>query len=405
MTRTQMTHTIRTYLSSIGLALLAIVLISCQSKAADRALAKTEPAQFTLEIAFPNLRFEKPVDLQTPRDGSNRLFVVEQDGRIFAFANDPETSNKNLFLDITHKVRTNHGEEGLLGLAFHPNFAENGYFFLDYTASNPRRTVIARYQVKADNSAQANPASETVILEIEQPYGNHNGGQIAFGPDGYLYIAMGDGGSAGDPQGHGQNLKTLLGAILRIDVDQTETGQNYAVPTDNPFYDATAKRRLEIYAYGLRNPWRFSFDPETGWLWTGDVGQNHIEEVDIVEKGKNYGWNIMEGTTCYRAFDDCDQSGLELPIIEYNHDVGKSITGGYVYRGKRVPALVGRYVYADYMTGRVWALAYNEQQQAESLQELQTDFYISSFGVDAANELYLCNHMDGRIYGVYAESQ
>ena len=238
-----------------------------------------------------------------------------------------------------------------------------------------------------------------MILEVPQPYGNHNGGQLAFGPDGFLYIALGDGGSGGDPHHHGQDRTTLLGSILRIDIDRTQGGKNYAVPHDNPFAGNTEGFREEIFAYGLRNPWRFSFDPQTKRLWAGDVGQDRpIEEIDIIEKGKNYGWNIMEGTLCYNPPSGCKTEGLEKPVWEYTRDDGRSITGGFVYRGKKVPALFGKYIYADFVSGRIWALEYNGKNPAtNALIFHNPNLYISSFGTDRQNELYFCS-FDGRIY-------
>mgnify|MGYP001262301701 CR=1 FL=1 len=257
-------------------------------------LAPLVYAQYELEIAFPNLTFARPVDLQHAGDGSDRIFIVEQAGVIRVFANTSSVATADTFLNIQNRVNDSGNEEGLLGLAFHPNFATNGYFYVNYTASNPRRTVVARYRVSANpNRADAN--SEFVLLTVNQPYENHNGGQLAFGPDGYLYIGMGDGGSGGDPQNNGQDRRGLLGDMLRIDVDNPAGGLNYGIPPDNPFVGNTSGYREEIYAYGFRNPWRFSFDFVTGWLWVGDVGQGSREEVDIVEKGLNYGWRIMEG--------------------------------------------------------------------------------------------------------------
>lgn len=352
-------------------------------------------AQFDLEVAFPRLQFDRPVDLQHAGDGTDRLFVLEQHrGIIRVFTNDPATTTSTVFLDIS--VGTSN-EEGLLGLAFHPDFADNGYFYIYYSATGPRRSVVARYQVDPNDPNRANPDSEQVVLEVAQPYGNHNGGQIAFGPDGYLYIALGDGGSAGDPQGNGQNPRTLLGSILRIDVDRSAGGLNYGIPADNPFAGNTMGYREEIYAYGLRNPWRFSFDPETGMMWSGDVGQNAYEEVDIIQSGGNYGWNTMEGLHCFSPSSGCDQSGLILPVWEYPHSQGRSITGGYVYRGPTVPELTGRYIYGDFTSGRIWALAYDGDQAVENVELLDTGFGIASFGTDPNNELYICA-FDGRIY-------
>ena len=260
--------------------------------------------------AFPNLAFAKPVDLQNAGDGTNRLFIVEQEGTIRVIQNNPSTTLSRLFLDITDRVHYINGSElGLLGLAFHPGYESTGYFYACYTADVPLRSVISRFTVSADPDS-ARRESEEVLLEILQPYTNHNGGQIAFGPDGYLYIGLGDGGSSGDPENNGQTLSTLLGKILRIDVDSPAPELPYGIPADNPFAQNAFGYREEIFAYGFRNPWRFSFDPVTGRLWCGDVGQSSREEINIVEAGGNYGWNIMEGTACFPSATECSSTGL-----------------------------------------------------------------------------------------------
>jgi glucose/arabinose dehydrogenase len=352
--------------------------------------------QVTLEPVFPNLQFTRPVDLQTAPGIEGRFFVVEQQGLIYSIENNSETDIKQLFLDIRDRVNDSGNEQGLLGLAFHPDYQDNGTFFVDYTASNPNRTVIARYKVSTVNPDSANKSSESIILEVDQPFSNHNGGQIIFGPDHYLYITLGDGGSGGDPEGNGQNLETLLGSILRIDVDQKQTDFNYAIPQDNPFVLNLRGFREEIYAYGLRNPWRISFDPVTQQLWAADVGQDLYEEIDIIEKGNNYGWNTLEGVHCYNAAS-CDTAGLTMPVWEYSHSLGQSITGGFVYRGSQVPELTGKYIYADYVSGRIWALEYQAGADPVNTLLMDTDLSISSFGVDPNNELYLCA-FDGKIY-------
>ena len=289
--------------------------------------------------AFPNLSFEFPVDIQSPKDGTNRIFVLSQPGVIYVFDNNSDTKEKKIFLDIRGKVLYG-GEMGLLGLAFHPNYKENGFFYLDYTTDNPRRTVISRFQVSKTDPAVADPLSEEILLEVGQPYENHNGGQISFGPDGYLYISLGDGGSGGDPLNAGQDLKNLLGKLLRIDVNSNSDEKNYSIPIDNPFKGNSKGYKEEIYAYGLRNVWRFSFDMNNR-LWAADVGQNKWEEINLIEKGKNYGWRIMEAKHCYNPETNCDTSGLVLPVWEYGHNDmgGFSITGGFVYNGKSAPGL------------------------------------------------------------------
>jgi glucose/arabinose dehydrogenase len=357
-------------------------------------------AQLQVEPAFPSLSFTRPVELQHAGDGTNRLFVVEQAGVIKVFENAMSTTSSSVFLNITDRVNDSGNEEGLLGLAFHPNYETNGYFYVDYTASNPRRTVISRFSVSAANPDSALKNSEFIIIEIPinlPNNNNHNGGKIAFGADGFLYIGPGDGGSGGDPMGNGQNLQSLLGKVLRIDVDNPSAGKNYGIPNDNPFAGNTAGNKEEIYAYGLRNPWRFSFDPVTNQLWLGDVGQGRREEVDIIENGKNYGWNRMEGNLCYPSGTPCDIPGLVKPIWDYPRSEGQSITGGYVYRGANVPELVGAYVYADYVSGRIWSLRYDGVNPPQNSLIIDTSRNIASFGVDQNNELYICA-FDGKIY-------
>lgn len=344
--------------------------------------------------AYPNLRFTRPVDFQSPNDGTDRVFVAEQEGKISFFENDETVSETTEFLDISSKVDDNHNEEGLLGLAFHPNFRENGYFYVNYTASSSE-TLISRFTISSSDPNKADPGSELVLLRFDQPYGNHNGGQVAFGPDGYLYISTGDGGSGGDPKGNGQNLNTLLGAILRIDVDQTSGSKNYGIPADNPFVNRSMAQP-EIYAYGLRNPWRISFDKESGRLWAADVGQNAYEEVDIIEVGKNYGWNDMEGLHTYQSGEN--SSEYTAPVLEISQDTGdKSITGGYVYRGTAAPSLTGQYIFADYVSGRIYALSENSDGTFSNQTLMDTRLNIASFGLDQQNELYICA-FDGKIY-------
>ena len=360
----------------------------------------TTPAPLTelaVEPAFPALSLSRMVGMTYPPDGSDRLYVVLQPGRIVFFPNDREVDSAELFLDIRGRVNDRGEEEGLLGLAFDPQYADNGHLYVYYSASSPRRSVVSRFSVSADG--RADPGSERVLLEVAQPFANHNGGQIAFGPDGYLYIALGDGGSRGDPQGNGQDLGTLLGSILRIDVSALDSTGSYAVPADNPFVGHSGARP-EIWAYGLRNPWRFSFDRATGDLWTADVGQNRFEEVDIIRPGLNYGWNVMEGEECF-ARSDCDRTGLEIPVAEYGREDGCSVTGGYVFRGSSLPSLYGAYVYGDYCSGRIWALRHDGDEVTEHMQIVDSGLRIPSFAEDAAGELYVLS-FDGTIYRLVA---
>ncbi len=346
---------------------------------------------YEIQNAFPDLTFNRPVGIYDPEDGSNRLFVVEQDGRIIVFENHENTSNYQVFLDLKDRILYG-GERGLLGLTFHPNYTLNGYFFIYYSETGTGDSILSRIKVNSSDPNIANKSSEIILVKISQPYSNHNGGQISFGPDGYLYIALGDGGGNGDPASNGQNRKTLLGSILRIDVDSAFP---YAIPTDNPFYNNSEGWVEEIFAFGFRNPWRFSFDGNTGSLWAADVGQSSWEEIDVVEKGKNYGWNTMEGTHDFNLGTNVSQ--LVDPLYEYSHSLGNSITGGYVYRGSILTDLIGKYIYADYVSGRIWALEYSEGNVVNNTELIDTDLQIPSFGVDAHNELYICA-FDGNVY-------
>jgi len=357
----------------------------------------TDYAQYNFEVAFPNLTFSSALDLQNAGDGTNRLFAVERSGIIKVFPNQSSVSATKTFLNITDRV-TSGGETGLLGLAFHPNYETNGYFYVNYTAPSPLRSVISRFKVSTTNPDSADKNSELILLTYNQPYSNHNGGCVAFGPDGNLYIAAGDGGSGGDPQNNAQNITNLLGKIIRINVNNPQPPLNYGIPVDNPFVDSTnVNIRKEIYAWGLRNTWRFSFDPVTGWLWAGDVGQGDWEEVDIIQNGKNYGWRCYEGNHPYNL-SGCN-GNYETPVWEYPHSSigGYSITGGYVYRGQNVPELQGKYIYGDYVSTRVWALEYDGITPTVNTQITQAPGSITSFGIDENNELYLVS-FNGKIY-------
>ena len=364
-----------------------ILFLSCSEKSLP---------QYTLQEAFPNLTFSGPLVLQNAGDGTDRIFVVEQSGKIYVFENNTGVTVKKKFLDITDSVSSG-GEMGLLGLAFHPNYENNGYFYVNYTKSSPyRRTLIVRFQVSNANPDSADRSSSKILMEIAQPFSNHNGGQLAFGPDGYLYIALGDGGSGGDPQGNAQNKSSLLGKLLRIDVDQTQGSINYAIPLNNPFKNNTQGFKEEIYAYGLRNPWRFSFDSPTGRLWCADVGQNAWEEIDLIVKGGNYGWRCYEGNHNY-DLSGCTDTNYIFPVWEYSHSDGVSITGGYVYRGPNLPDLYGKYIYGDFGTRKIWALTYDGINPPTNKLLLTSSVSIASFGVDINNELYVVGY-NGIIY-------
>jgi glucose/arabinose dehydrogenase len=347
----------------------------------EQAKSMPDVAQYFWNTLITGL--EAPVFLTVPDDGSSRFFIVEQAGRILIYQNGQ--LNNQAFLDISQEVSLA-SERGLLGLAFHPNYAQNGYFYVNYTDRNGN-TVIARFQVSVQNPDRAVPQSEMHLLEVSQPFANHNGGMVAFGPDGYLYLGLGDGGSAGDPQNNAQSLDTLLGKILRIDVDSSEP---YAIATDNPFVNGQGQP--EIWAYGLRNPWRFSFDTATGDLYIGDVGQNQWEEIDYLPAGSpggaNFGWNYMEGNHPYRD-NQPENLDLTAPVAEYNHSQGCSVTGGYVYRGANLPAWNGVYLFGDYCSGSIWGLIRLAQGSWEQQILFETGARISSFAQDLQGEIYL----------------
>jgi glucose/arabinose dehydrogenase len=371
-----------------------------------------------LEPAFPGMKWEgwepvdddgrpvpfRPIVLTHAGDGSGRTFVATQQGVVHVFdAASYAAAGSKVYLDLQDRVVYNdrENEEGLLGLAFHPQYQENGQVFIYYTTkSEPHTSVISRFTVSGDDPNRADPGSEVEILRIPQPFWNHNGGTIAFGPDGHLYVGLGDGGAANDPDANGQNLATLLGDILRIDVDHPADGKGYGIPADNPFVGRDGACP-EIYAYGLRNVWRMAFDRETGDLWAADVGQNLWEEINIIKSGGNYGWDLREGSYAFGANPN-EPADVVDPVWEYDHLVGKSITGGTVYRGNEVPELVGKYVYADYVTGKVWALDYDA-----AAGELRGNYAIPSdplaaitFGEDEAGELYLAI-VEGQGQGIY----
>jgi glucose/arabinose dehydrogenase len=340
---------------------------------------------------------KSPVFLTYAPDQSGRLFVVEKRGTIAILRDGARDATP--FLDIADMITASGSEQGLLGLAFHPDYAKNGRFFVYYTASNGDNTL-ARYQVSS-NPDVADPASGVVLFAVEDPAPNHNGGMLAFGPDGFLYAGLGDGGSGGDPWGNGQNRSALLGKLLRLDVGGDEP---YTIPADNPWAKGTDQARPEIWAYGLRNPWRFSFDRATGDLYIGDVGQNAYEEIDFQPAGsaggQNYGWNTREAAHCFRA-TECSAADMIDPIGEYAHDEGCSVTGGYVYRGAASPSLQGQYIFGDYCSGRIWSLSRDAAGKWQQRKLLDSGLSISSFAEDAAGELYVID-LGGTLYRVTA---
>lgn len=363
----------------------------------NSAVVEKTSGPFTTTLIAKGL--ESPTGIVAmPIPGDDRLFVTERPGFI-------TTINKNggeepkPFMDITGKVKDNNSEMGLLGLAFHPEFAENGSFFVNYTDKEDN-TIIARYQV--DAQGQADPLTEKILLKIKQPYENHNGGAVVFGPDGFLYVAMGDGGSGGDPQNRAQNKNELLGKILRLDVD---SGDPYANPASNPFVNQTGVKP-EIWAWGLRNPWRISFDKQTGDLYIADVGQNKLEEVNVQKGGskggENYGWRCYEGSQTFNTSGNCsgDISQFVMPAFEYAHKNERcSIAGGYVYRGANTD-YAGKYIFGDTCSGEIFAAAQGNDGKWSQEVIIKTTYYISSFGEDKDGELYVADLNSGSIYAL-----
>ena len=382
------------------------------------------PLPLKAVVAFPGLKWTgwepineagkaaplRPIVLTHAGDGSNRVFVATQRGVIHVFPNDPKATKTQIFLDIRERVYYNddENEQGFLGLAFHPKYKDNGEFFAFYTLKTDKTTnVLSRFRVRRDDSNRADPASEEQLFRLKRPFWNHDGGTICFGPDGYLYVALGDGGAANDPHNNGQNLKTLLGKILRLDVDQKTKSKNYSIPRDNPFV-GRPDAQPEIWAYGLRNVWRMAFDRETGALWAADVGQNLYEEIDLIVRGGNYGWNVREALHPFGARGADVRKDLIDPIWEYHHDIGKSITGGSVYRGRRLPELRGSYLYADYVTAKIWALRYDEAKRRVVANGPIRDpnVPVMSFGEDEQGEVYFLTYTNtGQgIYGFAKEA-
>lgn len=355
------------------------------------------PAGIELERVFADVSLDAPVDFENAGDGTGRVFIVEQKGVVRVIS--PGGAD-GTFLDIEDRVFRS-GESGLLGIAFHPEYESNGSFYVYYVADGPRRSVVSRFTVTGDPGV-ADPDSELVILEIPQPQAtNHKAGQLAFGPDGFLYIATGDGGSSGSTS---RDRTNLLGSILRIDVDNPGGNLNYGIPDDNPFAGNDEGWREEIYAYGFRNPWRFAFDPLTGILFVGDVGDSSREEIDLVEPGLDYGWDVMEGTLCHNPPSGCDTEGLELPVFEYGPETGRAIIAGLFYRGGGIPELFGKFIYGDFVSGGVWALEWNGASVTDN--EEITRFgpsSVTTFGIDEDGEAYVCL-IDGSVFKLVPET-
>ncbi len=371
---------------SYGVLFVACLLLIMVGAVSGHAAAAVQLQAFVSGLV-------NPLDLQSAKDGSGRLFAVEQRGAIRIIKAGKIMATP--FLNVSGIIESG-GEKGLLGLAFHPSYKTNRRFFVNYTrrVNGQLKTFIVEYRASISNPNVADVTTRKEILVVNQPFDNHNGGQLAFGPDGYLYIGLGDGGSQGDPQGNAQNLGRLLGKMLRIDIN---SGLRYIIPADNPFVGQTGKRG-EIWAYGFRNPWRFSFDVPLTRLFVGDVGQDNWEEVDLVTKSANYGWNRMEGKHCYPPGSSCNTSGLTLPIHEYAHPLGEAIIGGYVYRGLKITALKGQYVFGDFIGGQIWSLQQTSTGAWQRNLLLSTGFLISAFGRDDSGELYVVDYGTGTIY-------
>lgn len=348
---------------------------------------------YNLVPVFEETNFNQPLQLTYDYEGSPFVYVVEKQGLIKRI--DTRDNTSEIFMDLTETVDASENEMGLLGLAFHPNFPDDPRFFVYYTEDYFSK-LVSYESLDGDNGRYiADQDSQELLFEFSQPYANHNGGHIAFGPDDYLYIASGDGGSAGDPDNNAQDLTNLLGKILRIDVNVSSENMRYQVPADNPFAGQD-NAMGEIYAYGLRNPWKFSFDIHRDIMLAGDVGQNAIEEIDVIENGGNYGWSHYEGSNVYKDSVPLDGEIIS-PIYEYGHSLGQSITGGYTYYGESIPSLLGVYVYGDFISGTLWGLWIDEEGQVQNEQILSTDLMIPSFGIDAKQELYILD-FNGGIY-------
>lgn len=354
---------------------------------------------------FPGLAFSNPVSLAQAPGDAGRWYVVEKEGVVRAFANEPDAASSDVFVDISGRVDQTAGESGLLGMAFHPAFPSTPEVYLSYTAPGaPLVSRVSRFRLDSSGNA-LDPSTEEILLEIDQPFANHNGGDLAFGPSGFLYASFGDGGGSGDPGDNAQNTANLLGSIIRIDVGAQSA---YGIPADNPFASGSlcgqrefAGSCAEIFAWGFRNPWRISFDAATGRLWVGDVGQNAWEEIDRVELGGNYGWNVREGAHCFDPPTNCETAFRE-PVTEYDRGTGRSVTGGYVYRGDAIPGLAGWYVFGDFVSGALLAVPADSQPTVAAQSVGNTGLNISTFAVDAGGELVVADYVSGSIYQVVA---
>lgn len=365
-------------------------------------------SQYEIREAFPNLLFSYPTEMIHPPDNTNRLFVLEKRGKIIVFENISTVTTTKIFLDITDRVTTDF-YAGLFGIAFHPDYLSNRYFYVYYMsgAGTTLTLNLSRFSVSLTNPDSALKSSELVLLTAQAPSSNHNGSVLRFGADGYLYFGFGDSspGSGGDPNNKAQNKAELFGKLHRINIDSASGGRNYSIPVTNPFYQNTSGYREEIYAYGFRNMWKFSFDETTGKLWLADVGQSRWEEINIIETGKNYGWRRKEGFVCYNPMSNCDTAGFVPtdPLYVYGHSNGNvSITGGYVYRGDQIPGLYGKYIYADYTSGRIWALTWDGINPPSNQELFDTPYSVVSFAEDRFKNLFFLhfNSTAGKIYKI-----
>ncbi|TGK17499.1 glucose dehydrogenase [Leptospira fluminis] len=379
---------------ALRLLLLGAIYASVSEIGAEK---RKIPAAGWSDIAWIQVAsgFKEPTDLQFLPGADSKLVVLEKKGRIWLF--DIKTKEKTLVADFVGSVETR-SEEGLLGLAFSPDFARSRSFYVNAVSkeAGTDQTWIIEFEWKSER-VLAWKDRKRVLLRVDQPYSNHNAGQLAFGPDGKLYIGFGDGGAANDPLLQGQNPSTYLGSLIRIEPNPESSGPPYRIPKDNPFLNKPGFLP-EVWAYGLRNPWRFSFDRKTGELYLADVGQNEFEEIDLIVKGGNYGWSIKEGFHCFRNNRDCRKPGIMDPIYEYDHKTGQSITGGYVYRGEQLPILEGKYIFADFVSGKIWALQKNPQGKTNVREIANLGMSISTFGQDASGEIYFADFSGGNIY-------
>lgn len=393
-------------------AVCTLAACFCMSCSGGGTTTQTPPPPLpaTFELIQVASGFSAPLDIQQPNDTSGRLFVVEQGGHIQIIQSNG-TRAASAFLDVTSRAGfTSGGETGLLGLAFHPNYKNNRRFYVNYNRNSGAQlqTVIAEFTASSTNANFADPTAENILFTVDQPFSNHKGGGLAFGKDGFLYIALGDGGGSGDPSGNGQNTNTLLGKILRIDVDSAHApGLNYAIPPNNPFVGIGG--RDEIWLFGLRNPFRFSFDTVTGDLWIGDVGQGSFEEVDHIssaQAGANLGWNIMEGTHCFLPASGCSMGGLLLPVFDYDHSQGDdTIIGGHIYHGTKAPGLAGLYVFGDFISGRMWTLTQSGGTFTRANLFTVAANDVAAIGEDQLGELYVARYSTGAVSRIHQVGQ